>query len=578
MAPFARARCAGLRAFAALRPRRLRRTQDPFPVSVPTAELAATAAPTPRSGRRVSLTAQSTGARFYGLLVLLALVIGAVSLLIPSTPSYDPWSWLVWGREIVHLDLETTGGPTWKPLPMVFVTVFSLFGKAAPDLWLIVARAGAVMAVVMVFKVAATLTRLLVARPEGAHAPVGASLAQRATALAPGVLSGLVAAITLALSGGFLADNALGYSEGLLTATVLIAVERHLDGRPRQAFAVAFLAALDRPEIWLFWGPYGLWLFWRDPGARKLVIGLFALIPVLWFLPEYWGSGHFLRGVSRAHTPRSNSAAFANCPFCSELVDHAWPTVLLRVKISAAAAVIAAGALLWRMRRTSGRWRLETAREHALAAVIGAALLGAGWFVLIAIMTQAGFSGNNRYLVLGAALIDIAGGAAFGWAARGLALHLGGARLRGTAALWAAVVVLGLAYLIIPNWVGTNLINIPRTHAALVYQSRLRIDAYDAVKKLGGASRVLGCGTVMTEGFQVPLVAYALGVHMLRVEAAPLTGEPLPPAPNVIFQARATRHAHLLPSLSSWPTTSYQRVAQNRAFKVYATCAGGRAL
>jgi hypothetical protein len=578
MAPFARAWCAGLRAFAALGPHRLRRNQDPFPVSVPTAELAASAAPTPRSGRRESLTAQSTGARFYGLLVLLALVIGAVSLLIPSTPSYDPWSWLVWGREIVHLDLQTTGGPTWKPLPMVFVTVFSLFGKAAPDLWLIVARAGAVMAVVMVFKVAATLTRLLVTRSEGAQAPAGASLTRRGAAWAPGVLSGLVAAVTLALSGGFLADNALGYSEGLLTAAVLISVERHLDGRPRQAFAVGFLAALDRPEIWLFWGPYGLWLFWRDPGARKLVFGLFALIPVLWFAPEYWGSGHFLRGVSRAHTPRSNSAAFANCPFCSELVDHAWPTVLLRVKIAAGVAVLTAASLLWRTRRSAGRWHLETTRDHALAALIGAALLGAGWFVLIAIMTQAGFSGNNRYLVLGAALIDIAGGAAFGWAARGLALRLGGVRLIGTPALWASVIVLALAYLIVPNWVGTNLINIPRTHRALVYQARLRIDAYDAIKKLGGASRVLNCGTVMTEGFQVPLVAYALGVQMLRVEAAPLTGEPLPPAPNVIFQARATRNAHLLPELSSWPTTSYQRVAQNRAFRVYANCAGGGTL
>jgi hypothetical protein len=544
-------------------------------VSVPTAELAATAAPTPRSGRRESLTAQSTGARFYGLLVVLALVIGAVTLLIPSTPSYDPWSWLVWGREIVHLDLETTGGPTWKPLPMVFVTVFSLFGKAAPDLWLVVARAGAVMAVVMVFKVAATLTRLLIARPEGAQAPAGASLAQRAGALAPGVLAGLVAAVTLALSGGFLADNALGYSEGLLTAAVLIAVERHLDGNPRQAFAVGFLAALDRPEIWLFWGPYGLWLFWRDPGARKLVIGLFALIPVLWFLPEYWGSGHFLRGVSRAHTPRSNSAAFANCPFCSELVDHAWPTVLLRVKIAAGIAVLAAAALLWRTRRTTGRWRLETAREHALAALVGATLLGAGWFVLIAIMTQAGFSGNNRYLVLGAGLIDIAGGAAFGWAARGLALRLDSVRLRGNPAVWAAVAVLALAYLIVPNWVGRNLINIPRTHRALVYQARLRTDAEYAVTKLGGASRVLSCGTVMTEGFQVPLVAYSLGVHMLRVEAAPLTGEPLPAAPNVIFQARATRNAHLLPSLRSWPGTHYRLVTRNRTFKVYANCAAG---
>jgi hypothetical protein len=547
-------------------------------VSVPTAELAASAASTPHSRRRESLTAHSTGPRFYVSVIVFALVLSAFTLLIPSTPSYDPWSWLVWGREIIHFDLQTTGGPSWKPLPMLFVTVFSLFGRAAPDLWLIVARAGAVVAVIMVFKVAATLTRLLITPPEGAQASEGASLAQRVGAAAPAVLAGLIAAVTLALSGGFLADNALGYSEGLLTAAVLIAVERHLDGSPRQAFAVGFLAALDRPEVWLFWGPYGLWLFWRDPGARKLVIGLFALIPVLWFLPEYWGSGHFLRGVSRAHTPRSNSAAFASCPFCSEIVDHAWPTVLLRVKIAAGIGALTAAALLWRTLRAAGRWRLETVREHALAAMVGATLLGVGWFVIIAIMTQAGFSGNNRYLVLGAALIDIAGGAAFGWAAVVLARRLGAIKLGDRAALWVAVGVLALAYLIVPNWVGTNLINIPRTHRALVYQARLRTDADYAVAKLGGAGRVLSCGTVMTEGFQVPLVAYALGVKMLRVQAAPLTGEEPPPPPNVIFQTRATRHATLLPSLRSWPGTTYRLVHRDRTFKVYANCVGGASL
>ena len=219
---------------------------------------------------------------------------------------------------------------------------------------------------------------------------------------------------------------------------MLIAVERHLDGRPRQAFAVGFLAALDRPEIWLFWGPYGLWLFWRDPGARKLVIGLFALIPVLWFVPEYWGSGHFLRGVSRAQHAALELRRVRPLP------------VLLRARQARVADGPAAGQDRRRDRRARGRRRCCGAcrarpgaggwtppREHALAALLGAALLGAGWFVIIAIMTQAGFSGNNRYLVLGAALIDIAGGAAFGWAARAVwPLRLGRVRLR-----WLALAV-----------------------------------------------------------------------------------------------------------------------------------------
>ena len=121
------------------------------------------AAPTPPSAR-IKAPAEGSrwspsGPRFYGALAGVALVIAALSLLIPSTPSYDPWAWIVWGREIVHLNLQTTGGPTWKPLPVIFTTLFAPFGRAAPDLWLVIARAGALMAVAMVFKLSVRLTR-----------------------------------------------------------------------------------------------------------------------------------------------------------------------------------------------------------------------------------------------------------------------------------------------------------------------------------------------------------------------------------------------------------------------------------
>src|SRR5581483_10977732 len=104
-------------------------------------------------------------------------------------------------------------------------------------------------------------------RALGARAE-GADWGDRAASWAPALLAGVVASIGLVFAGGFITANALGYSEGLMTAIVLIAVERHLDGAPRHAFAVGFFAALDRPEIWLFWGSYGVWLWWKDPGAR----------------------------------------------------------------------------------------------------------------------------------------------------------------------------------------------------------------------------------------------------------------------------------------------------------------------
>jgi hypothetical protein len=548
-------------------------------VSVPTAELTAPAVASDRGAAAAALGRRFRGGHLYVTLAVAALTIGALSLLLPSTASYDPWSWLVWGREIVHLKLHTTGGPTWKPLPVVFTTVFALFGKAAPNLWLVVARAGGVMAVVMVFTVARRLTLQLAAR---------ARRADRDARL-PAVLAGTIAAFMLVNASGFLSNTTLGYSEGLLTAFALMAVDRHLSGHYRQAFALGFAAALDRPEIWLFWGPYGLWLAWKDPGARKLVLGLFVLIPVLWFLPEYWGSGHFLRGVSRAHTPRSNSAAFAKCPFCSELTKHAWPTVLVRIKVTALLAVVTAATLLWRPLRGRRSLRLESPREQALAAVVLAGAFGLVWWILISLLTQAGFSGNDRYLVLGAATIDIAGGVAWGWAALALARligrRLGGARGEARAgddegrapagARWAAVALAAAGFIVLPNFIGPNVIDLQRTHRAIVYQAHLRQDAARAVAQLGGPSRVLACGSVMTEGFQVPMLAWTLGVHTADVQAAPLAGDPLPPAPNLIFQTRAQHNASLLPRVRDWSSTvPYQRVAHVRTFGVYAHCAG----
>jgi hypothetical protein len=551
-------------------------------LSVPTAELTAPAPSTDVTARVRALAGRMSGWRLYLGLGGGALVIAALSLLIPSTPSYDPWAWLVWGHEIIHFDLHTTGGPSWKPLPMLFTTVFALFGKAQPDLWLVVARAGAVMAAAMVFKIAWRLTRDLVA---GVAEPDRAS---RWLGLIAPLFAGLIAAGSLVNSGGFISDNALGYSEGLATAFALIAVDSYMDGARQRAFVFGFFAALDRPELWFFWGPYGLYLFWRDPGARKLVVGLFALIPVLWFLPELWGSGHLLRGVTRAQHPRSNSAAFAKCPVCTVFKKEAWPTVLNRVKVPGIIALFVAAFGLWRTR--ASWWRHSGPVDRGIRArawLLGLGLFGLVWWLGISLETQAGFSGNNRYLVLGTAPVAIAGGIAWGWFSRSianwirlLAERAGSGVRRLTAPIVTipagAVVAIGL-FLAVPPWIGKNVISLPRTHHALVYQAHLREDLTAAVQKAGGKQALLNCGSVMTEGFQVPMVAWTLGVRTLRVEAEPsqLAG---PPWPNVILQTRAQSKSTLLPTpaqILAWEHAGarYTEVAHVRTFRVFSTCA-----
>src|SRR4051794_26368044 len=128
------------------------------------------------------------------------LALGLLSLLAPTTPTYDPWAWLIWGREILHLDLDTQFGPSWKPLPVLLTTPFALVPGAAPALWCAVSRAGAIAAVAFAFRVARRLG---------------------------GTAAGVLAAAAVALTTDFLRFAAVGDSEGLLVALLFAAIDLH---------------------------------------------------------------------------------------------------------------------------------------------------------------------------------------------------------------------------------------------------------------------------------------------------------------------------------------------------------------
>lgn len=482
-------------------------------------------------------TAVAKGGRVYWWLIGAALLIAALSLLFPSTPSYDPWAWIVWGREILHGTLHTAGGPTWKPLPALFTTVFALFGRAAPDLWLVVARAGAIVAVLMAFKLSYRVTQWLGARAAAA------------------LLASVIAVVALVLAGDFLSNSALGYSEGMCVAALLIGLERHLDGRPHQAFIWGFIAALDRPEIWLFWGPYGLWLAWKQPEYRRLVFGLAVLTVLVWFVPQQWGGGSLTSGVSRAQQPLRSSAAFAPCPFCSELSHHAWFLVPLRVKLAAFLAMIAAAITLVRARAVVGN------RGRALVMVLLCGAFGFGWWVLIAIETQAGFSGNDRYLVIGSAFIDICGAIGYGWAAVALGEWIG-KRLPRALPQLTGVVLMAVVFVAVPGVVTASLISLPRTRNELEFQAHLRTDLSSLITRAGGAPEVNECaaGYTTVERFQLPMLAWYLDTRLSRLQIQPkvdAAGEAIPPQPwpSVIFQDRSVSGSGLRPeprTISDW--------------------------
>jgi hypothetical protein len=232
---------------------------------------------------------------------------------------------------------------------------------------------------------------------------------------------------------------------------------------------------------------------------------------------------------------------------------------------------------------------------RARAWLLGLGVFGYVWWLGVAIETQAGFSGNNRYLVLGTAPVAIVGGVAWGWFCSALAdgIRRLSARGEGTGgrslvrfSMPAATVVVVVLFLALPTWIGKGIVSLPRTHHALVYQAHLRSDLTAAVAKAGGADALLNCGgkpaTVMTEGFQVPMAAWTLGVHTLRIEATPTTPPGKlagPPWPDVILQARAQSNSTLLPTpqqVIAWEHAGapYKLIAHVRTFRVFSTCAG----
>ncbi len=395
-------------------------------------------------------------------LVLGCILLATLAHLLPAGPTYDPWAWVIWGREITEWNLDTRSGPSWKPLPVLFTTPFALAGEtAAPELWLVVAQAGGLLAFAYTYRLAARLA---------------------------GWPAGLIAAAGLFLADEFIRNFARGNSEGLLVGLCLWAVERHLDGRRRDAFLLGVAAGLLRPELWPFLLAYGLWLMWSEPRTRLLVVGCGGLTIVLWFVPEYFGSGDWMRAAERAREPNPDSAAFADFPFL-ETFRRSGAVLMAPVLLGAVIALARAWNARERVRLTLG--------------AVAAALM-----VAVAAMTQAGFAGNLRYVALPAALVCVLAGAGWVDLVGDAVVRFG----RAGAAALAAVLLACVAPFVVAD------VEKLRFDLDVV---RAESELYDRLPPIvadsGGAEALLRCGPVYAPPFEVQAVAWAMHVHSAQV-------------------------------------------------------------
>jgi hypothetical protein len=437
--------------------------------------------------------------------------VAALSLLAPHAPTYDPWAWLNWGRQIADGHLDTRAGPSWKPLPVLFTTLFAGVDEGwAPGLWLVVVRAAGLLSLVLAFR-----------------------LAQR---LAGSAVAGALAVVALVLENGYVAGFARGNSEAILVALGLWAILRHLDGRPRHALALLLAAGLLRPEVWPFAGLYALWLVReeRDPSLPSppwRLLGVLAaagaLTAVLWFVPEYVGSGDLLRGASRALDPVEGSPATEAVPFLA-VFSNSRVALALPVYVGALLAL----ALAARARRD----RTWPCADAVLA--IGA--ITVAYMVLVAVLAQIGFTGNLRYVTLPAALAAVLCGV--GWTQL-----VATVRRRRADAAAAAMAAVALA---------ASVPFLATTVSARADQLRgVRDEARDAealpaaIRRAGGARAILRCGGVYTGPFETQVVAWHLGVPSRRVGLDPRppgttlspTDEAGRPAPRFRYRERSAR-------------------------------------
>jgi hypothetical protein len=421
-------------------------------------------------------------------------VLAAGSLLVfPRSIAYDPWSWVIWGREVAHLNLDTARAATAvKPLPIFVTTVLAPTGSLAPVLWLVVARAGALLSLALAFRLGRRLG---------------------------GVGAGIIAAVGLAACNQVISYLFMtGMSEPMAAAAFLAAADNALQSRRRSTLGCLAAAGLLRPEAWFFLIGYCAWLGLRASLPRRVVLAAIAIvIPSSWFVIDWFGSGHLFRSAGPASHQSQGGPLLTREPGLAT-VRETWhlasgPIIVLFL-LGLAVALL--------------RWR----RNGRAGPSLWLGLAALGWLAIAAAMAQARVAtGANRYLLPAAALACVMAGVFVADCARALI------RLRPDSRAPVVAVVLGVLALgacFIPRVVYVH----TQVRHGIVTGHRLThlADSLpNAIRLAGGRDAIIGCGPVSTQAFQVPLVAWKLRLPVGTVTIHPVASG------TVLQQARSPR-------------------------------------
>ncbi|MDQ8045618.1 MAG: hypothetical protein AAGC46_08300 [Solirubrobacteraceae bacterium] len=475
-----------------------------------------------RRKRLVDLTEPGPLTLRWGLIAVASLVIaGIFTLLYGGAPTYDPWAWIIWGREILHGDLVTTSGPSWKPLPMVFTIPFALFGGAAPGLWMWIARAFAIAGIAAVADLASRLS---------------------------GRLAAALAAVGIAVAPLYYAYGVQGSSEGMLVLVCCLAATSWLDDRKNRAFWWLVAAALIRPEAWAFVAVLGLERLWRSPKRITWIGAAGAFVIAAWLVPEKIGSGSFMRAASRAHDPNPDSAAFAKSPTLNVLGSMG--NLLLWVPLIGVIIAVLLGVIAWR--QDDGRRMIEKPVLRVAALLGGVSFV---WVAIVAGMTEGGYAGNPRYLAPALGLLVAVGLGGVGWLVRELAR-------RGLAVVGEFLVMAALVSMVL-----VAALRLPARTEEIIWQKENLAELKVLAKQPGTKAAVLRCGPLLAHPLMVPPIAWTFRLHIDQV----LSDDP-PPAKGTYIVGTNAHSRPLRPRLDL--ISGYHQLAATKQIQIVTNCGG----
>lgn len=405
------------------------------------------------------------------------------SLAVPATLGYDPWAWLVWGREVGRWSLDTTGGPSWKPLPVAVTTVLAPLGDVAVPAVHVVARTGSLLAVAAVWQLGRRLA-----------GPWAALLGAVLLVVTP---DGDPRFVRLVLEG-----HEAPWSAGLACAALLALVER----RAGQARWWTWLLALLRPEAWPFLLALVAWGWWEpvrgrarrsarscDPGPparRSFGLAALASIPLLWFVPDWIGSGSPFHGAGTAQVladePTGARLADSLQTFAGIVPLPVWALAALGVVIG---------------------WR---GGDRVRALLASAAL---AWSALVVAMAGAlGYAAISRFFLPSAAVVCVLAGA--GALDVSSALRRWGGIRAAVASTVAVAVGVGL--------VAPRAAAVTDVVAEVRDRGELADDLHEVIDRSGGADVLARCGAAVVTARTLlrSAAAWELDVPLDAVERA----------------------------------------------------------